>query len=116
MPSIGFVVEKVSVSRYISFEITNNSMFNNELSSLPNKTIVLGKSTSLKEFGKSFNKLDYWIIVLENSVMCKQIIDYEQKENIITCHNLNASPEFPDFTLNLEAIKLLFRVVKKQVN
>ncbi|WP_299430860.1 helix-turn-helix transcriptional regulator [uncultured Maribacter sp.] len=116
MPLIGFILENVSVSNYAAFEITNNSMFSGDYNGLPNKTIVLGKGVSLKEFGKSFSTADYWVIVLGNSIMCKQITNYNKKENTITCHSLNISPEFPDFTLNLKDVKLLFRVIKKQVN
>lgn len=115
MPSISFVVENVSVSQYISFEITNNSMWSNNHHGLPNKAIVLGKISTIKELGKSSNAFESWIIVLENVVMCKQIINYDKRNGTVTCHSLNTSPEFPDFTINLDDVKLLFRVIKKQV-
>lgn len=118
LPKITFVVEKVSVTNYICFEISNNSMKNEGVYSLPSRSIVLGKQVSLKELVKVLDKNihTYWIIILDGVVMCKQITGYNANEKIIICHSLNASPEYPDFTINLEDIKLLFGVIKRQVD
>ncbi len=118
-PKIGFVVDKVSVANYVSFEITNNSMYDGSASSLPIKTIVLGKQITLKNFIKIYGDSDeniFWVMVLESGIMCKQIIDYNKKEKTITCHSLNTSPEYPDFSIQLDDIKQLFCVIKKQID
>ncbi len=117
-PKVGFVVDKVSVSNYVSFEITNNSMYNGTINSLPIKTIVLGKQITIKNFTKIYvnNIKSFWVIVLENGVMCKQISAFNKKEKSVTCHSLNESPEYPDFDIELNKIKQLFLVIKKQID
>lgn len=114
---VGFVVEQVSVSDYLAFEISNSSMDNGLVTGIPAKAVVLGKQTSKMEVAKRTNESNInWVIVHEDSVMCKKIAAYDKKNEVITCHSLNKSPEFPDFELKVDDIKAFFRIIKKQVD
>lgn len=53
----------------------------------------------------------YWVVVFGNNVRIKQIIDQDDAGNI-TLHSLNPSPEYCDFTLNVDDISRLYNVVQ----
>lgn len=118
LAKVGFVVEQVSVARYIAFEISNDSMDNGELDGLPEGTIVLGKQVSKKDFKIKVRETDSqtWILVYKARVMCKEITDYNRKEGTITCHSLNGSPEYPDFEIAFDQVRQFFTILKRQVN
>jgi len=113
-----FVIDQVSVARYMTFEISNNSMNNGCLEGMPQKTIVLGKHVRKRELAPRVKDKHYpfWIIVYKDSIMCKEIIKYNKKKGTITCHSLNNSPEYPDFEINLDDVKQFFAIIKKQVD
>lgn len=118
LPHIGFVIDQVSVTRYMAFEIANNSMYNGTAESIPAKTIVLGKQTSKTEMVRKV-KTDphrYWMILHRNAMMCKQITKYDKTTKGLTCHSLNDSPEYSDFEIHLEDVKQFFMIIKKQVD
>jgi len=113
---ISFVIDQVSVARYLAFEISNNSMHNEYVNGIPKKSIVLGKKVSKKELVKRIeNKNTFWIIVYKETIMCKQITAYDKKKNTINCHSLNKSPEYPDFNISMEEVKEFFLILKKEV-
>ncbi len=118
LSQIGFVVETIENSEYRAFEITNNSMDNGLIEGIPYKSIVLGKKVTAKELTRELkaNLRIPWVLVGRESVMCKSISQYDEKQGTIMCHSLNNSPEYADFSISLEAINELFLVVKKQVN
>ncbi len=115
---IGFVIDQVAVAHYMAFEIANNSMNNGKVESIAHKTIVLGKKVG--KSGLTPKLIDksglFWIIVYKDGVMCKEITDYDKKSGTISCHSLNNSPEYPDFNINIEDVKQLFIIIKKQVD
>ncbi|MGB5820098.1 MAG: helix-turn-helix domain-containing protein [Saonia sp.] len=118
LPRIGFVIDQVSVTRYMAFEIANNSMYNGTAEGIPNGTIVLGKLTSKTELLRKI-KTDqhrYWMILHGNSMMCKQITKYDRTTKGLTCHSINDSPEYSDFEIHLEDVKQFFMIIKKQVD
>ncbi|WP_303883929.1 hypothetical protein [Dysgonomonas mossii] len=57
-----------------------------------------------------------WIIVTDTTILCKQIIDQNVETGEITCHSLNPSPEYTDFTINLNDVRKLFNIVQKVSN
>lgn len=116
LPFIDFIQNTLSEGFYTAFEVTNNAMNNGEFNSFPEKSIAYGKLQTKKEFIKAYANNPYWIIVYDNVIMCKEVIDYNRDKDAITCHSLNTSPEFSDFTIDLQVVKQLFMVVKKQIN
>ncbi|NAS10903.1 helix-turn-helix domain-containing protein [Poritiphilus flavus] len=115
---IGFVIEEVQNSSYAAFEITNNSMDNGKIGGIPNKAIVLGKLVPGKKFPTEWlSRPNHpWILVTLEGILCKSIIAYDKEGGKLKCHNLNPSPEYTDFELNMENLEQLFLVVRKQLN
>lgn len=114
---MGFVVDQVSVSTYIAFEVANNSMNNGLAEGIPQKAIVLGKQVHSRELKRKMGDADtQWIIVYKDSIMCKRITSYDKKKGTMVCHSLNDSPEYPDFEIHIDDVKQFFVIIKKQVD
>ena len=113
---VGFMVEKVSVARYVAFEIWNDSMDNGQVNGLPQGSIVLGKQVSKKDFKSKVKETNdqIWIMVHGNGVMCKQIKAFDRKTGTIGCQSLNGSPEYPDFEIAFDEIRQFFTILRKQ--
>ncbi len=116
LSKVSFVIDQISVTHYLAFEISNNSMNNGLSNGIPQNAIVLGKQVPINEFSKNItDSKSFWVIVHKNGIMCKEITQYEAKERTLTCHSLNSSPEYLDFEISLDDVKELFEIVKKQV-
>ncbi len=117
LPKIGFVVDQVSVGKYMAFEISNDSMDDGTVEGLPDKSIVLGKVVPSSKMAKTVGNDPkmLWIIVHSDSIMCKKITAIDKNRKIIKCHSLNNSPEYSDFELNTDEVKQLYKVIKRQV-
>lgn len=117
MKTINFIVDRVGLGSYRAFEITNDSMNNGTLESIPDGAIVLGRELN-KQHWKSklkVNQFPYWIIVHKDSIICKEITSHDVDNGIITCHSLNKSPEFSDFEIELNDVHQLYNIIKKQI-
>jgi len=116
LDQIEFIVDKIGLGQYYAFEIKGDSMDDSSKHSICDRDIVLARELK-KDLWK--NKLHndeypYWIIVLDNTIVCKQIINHDVEHCEITCHSLNVSPEYSDFTLSLNDVRQLCNIVARQ--
>lgn len=113
---IHFVIETAEMENYISFEVIGNSMEDGSIHSIPNQAIVLGKEIDIENHSKILILKDKVVVLVYNdSLLCKKIMNYDEKRGIITCHSLNTSPEYADFEVSLVEVNCLFEVIKKQM-
>ena len=110
-----FVVDKIGHGRYFAFEIKGDSMDDDTKRSLSNGDIVLARELHPEHWRNKLHTDDYpnWIIVLDNTILCKQIIDQDIENGRIVCHSLNQSPEYADFELKLDDICQLCNIVQR---
>ncbi|MFZ4705477.1 MAG: hypothetical protein ACOYMF_05660 [Bacteroidales bacterium] len=101
--------KKYSGGNYVAFEIRGDSMDDGLKHSISNSDVVLCKEL----------KKDYWtcklhipkifiIVHRTNGIICKEIIDHDINNGMITCHSFN--PENRDFILNLNDVAQLFYI------
>jgi Predicted transcriptional regulators len=111
-----FTVREIHHGRYYSFEIKGDSMDDDSKRSLSNGDIVLARDLGREHWKDGLRIKDYsaWIIVLKNTIVCKQIVEQDMEAGIITCHSLNPSPEYCDFKLHLDEIQQLLNIVKRE--
>lgn len=113
----GFVVDVLEEETYSAFEVSGDSMNDESINAIPNKSIVLGvkinKEKFIKEDYSSINKP--YILVCKNRILCKKVIGYDSEKNSIHCQNLNESPEYQDFHLSFTDVLEVFGIIKKQV-
>lgn len=112
---IDFIVDKIGHGNYMAFEIKGDSMDDDSKRSFSHGDKVLVRELDRVHWkdGIRFNHYPFWVIVLGKTILCKQIIDHDTKLNQITCHSLNPSPEYQDFTVDLNDVYRLFNVVQK---
>ncbi|PXV62686.1 phage repressor protein C with HTH and peptisase S24 domain [Dysgonomonas alginatilytica] len=116
LEEVEFIVDKVGLGRYYAFEIKGDSMDDGSKRSICDKDIVLARELS-KDYWRDRLRNDeypFWIIILGNTIVCKQIINQDLERCEITCHSLNSSPEYADFTLSMNDISQLCNIVARQ--
>lgn len=110
-----FIVDQIGHGRYYAFEIKGDSMDDDSKRSLCNGDIVLARELGQEHWHNKLRTDDFpnWIIVLDNTVLCKQIINQNINDFSITCHSLNPSPEYADFELKLSDVRQLCNIVQR---
>lgn len=110
-----FIVDQIGHRRYYAFEIKGDSMDDDSKRSLCNGDIVLARELGQEHWHNKLRTDDFpnWIIVLDNTVLCKQIVSQDIDRFSITCHSLNPSPEYADFELQLSDVRQLFNIVQR---
>lgn len=110
-----FIVDKIGHGRYFAFEIKGDSMDDDSKRSISDGDIVLARELSKEHWRNKLHTEDFpnWIIVLDNTILCKQIVDQDIDNGNITCHSLNPSPEYADFTLKLDSVSQLLNIIQK---
>jgi transcriptional regulator with XRE-family HTH domain len=118
LDTVDFVVDKIEDGRKIAFEVKGDSMDDDSKRSICGHDVVLVEELPQNNWPDKLPNDDYpfWIIVLENAIICKQITGYDSKKGEIACHSLNPSPEYADFFLPVEQAFQICNIIAKQSN
>ena len=111
-----YEMDRLSHCKYLSFEVQGNSMDTGSRHSFEAGDKVLVRELK-KELWTERLRLDdwpYWIIVTGSTILLKQMIAQDQERGILTFHSLNPSPEYANFSLRIDDIRGLYRVIKKK--
>lgn len=113
-----FIVDKIGHGRYFAFEIKGDSMDDGSIKSIPHGSTVLARELKREHWidgnGLKTKDYPYWIIVLDNTILCKQIIKQDKIQGKYICHSLNPSKEYnSDFDVNIDDIKQLLNIIQK---
>lgn len=111
-----FLLRSLDDAPHMAFEITGDAMDNGTSFSIPNGSLVLGKKVDkFKLHSDKRLMTKTFVFVCANRIICKSITDISMERETIVCHNLNPSPEFKDFEIQLKEIRDVYEVIKKQV-
>lgn len=111
--TLKFPVDQFDTARYLAFKVYGDSMVSNTFYDLPDRAYVLGKECTPREWPDlKYNDLGYAILTTQN-IYIKDIINVNQGAQTITCHSRNPSPEYTDFDLSFNEIKMIFKVVRR---
>lgn len=112
---VEFVVDQIGHGSYISFEVKGDSMDDDSRRSFVQGDIVLARELDKVHWksGLRYEKYPFWVIVLDSTILIKQIVDQNLETGDITCHSLNPSPEYQDFTVNLDNVYRIFNVIQR---
>ena len=113
--TVSIVVDSVHHGSYIAFHVDGDSMDDGTRDSFERGDIVVVRELDRDKWLPKlhYSKWPHWVIVFGNNVRLKDIIAQDEETGTITCHSLNPSPEYTDFTLNLDQISRLFNVIQK---
>lgn len=111
-----FMTDKIVHGNYIAFEVKGDSMDDGTRSSFEEGDVVLVRELDRSHWrdGLRLNDHPYWVVVFENSVLIKQIVGQDLEKGKFTFHSLNPSPQYSDFTLNMDDIRALYYVLQKK--
>lgn len=111
-----FEVPQVVHGKYLAFEVRGESMDDGTRDSFEEGDTVLVRELDRLHWidGVRFKDYPYWIVVLDSSILIKQIVSQDLKQGTITFHSLNPSPEYSDFTLYMDDIRALYYVLQKK--
>lgn len=107
-------VNEVHHGSYIAFRIEGDSMDDGTWNGFRRGDTVVVRELSRDKWLPKLHIKDwpFWVVVFGNNVRIKQIISQDETTGAITLHSLNPSPEYTDFTLQLDDISRLFNVVQ----
>lgn len=108
-----YKVDRMARGRYISFDVRGNSMDNGMRRCLQDGDKVLVRELE-RDNWRTLRAGDhrYWVLVFGSSVLIKEISDFDSSTGVITCHSLNPSPEYQDFTVSLDDVRSLYYVIR----
>lgn len=101
---------------FIAFEVRGDSMDDNSKDSLSDGDIVICReipSYIWKDSKLPINKWDF-VIVHEDGIIVKRIIEHDVEKHSITIHSLNDF--YPDKTIDLVGVKQIFCIVQSRSN
>lgn len=112
--TVSIVVDAVHHGNYVAFRIEGDSMDNGTRDSFEAGDIVVVRELSRDKWLPKlhYKQWPFWVVAFGNCVRIKQIIAQDEEAGTITLHSLNPSPEYTDFTLQLDEIYRLFNVVQ----
>lgn len=109
-----FAVDAVHHGRYCAFVVDNDSMDDGTRDSFQKGDTVLVRELDRQDWQPRLHieRRKFWVICFKNCIRIKQIVAQDTEAGTITCHSLNPSPEYTDFTLPLTDVYRLFTVVQ----
>lgn len=107
-------VGEIHHGSYIAFRVDGDSMDDGTWNGFRKGDTVVVRELSRDKWLPKLHIRDwpFWVVVFGNNVRIKQIIAQDEETGAITLHSLNPSPEFTDFTLQLDEVSRLFNVVQ----
>lgn len=115
LPTHEVIVSHPHQGVYMSFEIEGDSMDDGSKRSIENGSIATGRLISRVHWKNKLHlhKFQRFIIVSYEGILCKEIINHDVLNGVITCHSLNPDKkEYPDFDLALRNVMQIFNIVK----
>lgn len=111
-----FYTDKIAHGKYFAFEVKGDSMDNGTRYSFEEGDIVLVRELDRIHWrdGLRFKEHPYWVVVFGSSVLIKQMVAQDLTEGKLTFHSLNPSPEYADFTLDMDEVRALYYVLQKK--
>lgn len=115
--TVDFEVDVIGRGNYMAFMVRGDSMDDGTKKGISQGEIVLVRELERPHWkdGLRYHKFPFWVISFDNSILIKQIVDQDLETGNIKCHSLNPSPEYRDFTVNLDDVNRIFNVLKVKI-
>lgn len=115
MNQYAMIVDKVHLGRYVAFRVEGDSMDDGTVKSIPKGCKIATRELNREHWCNKLHikEYPYWVIYTSRNSkpLVKEIISHDVDKGEIICHSLNDSPQYSDFTLNMNEINALFYVV-----
>ena len=114
LPTIPFTVDHEARGNYVAFEVKGDSMNNGTEESYIEGDKLFCREIPQYLWADSKLHIRKWdfVIVHEDGILVKRIIDHDVQNHTITVHSLNDF--YPDRVINLAEVRQIFNVVEMQ--
>ncbi len=115
LPVIDFTPDREMTGNWLAFEVKGDSMDDGSKESYVDGEIVICREVESDYWRDSrlfINKRDF-VIVHEDGILIKRIIEHDVEKHLITIHSLN--PMYKDRVINLAEVRQIFSVVESRV-
>lgn len=115
LPKFPIIVERNHQGTYRAFKVKGDSMDNDTRKAICAGDIVVARKIE-KHHWKSKLHIKQWknfVIVHEDGIVIKEIIEHDVEAGTITCMSLNPDKEFyPNFKLHLSTVFELYNIIQ----
>lgn len=114
LPTIPFLIDKEARGNYVAFEVKGDSMDDGTDEAYKEGDRLLCKEIPLQYWVQSKLHIRKWdfVIVHEEGILIKRIIDHDVQNHTLTIHSLNSF--YSDREIDLIEVKQIFKVVESQ--
>lgn len=114
LPTIPFIIDKEADGNYIAFEVKGDSMDDGTDEAYKEGDRLLCREIFPLYWIESRLHIRKWdfVIVHEEGILVKRIIDHDVENHTITIHSLNTF--YPDRVIDLVEVRQIFKVVELQ--
>lgn len=114
LPTIPFIVDHEAKGNYVAFEVRGDSMNDGTEDSYLEGDRLLCREIYPQYWVESKLHIKKWdfVIVHEEGIIVKRIIDHNVENHTITIHSLNDM--YPDRVIDLAEVKQIFNVIELQ--
>lgn len=114
LEEVTFTVDHLGRGKYMSFEVEGDSMNGGGMNDTPEGAELLVRELGNHHWKDGFRESKYgWVIIHTDTVLFKDIKDFNIETGDITCSSRSGLPQHSDFTINLDQVKQIFKVIKR---
>lgn len=116
LPIVDFTPDREMTGNWLAFEVRGDSMDDGSYESYRSGNIVICREVKphlWKDSKLHIHRRDF-VIVCEEGILIKRIIDHDVENHTIVIHSLN--PDYQDRTINLAEVRQLFSIVESRRN
>ena len=111
LPTVAFPVDHTPLGKYLVFEVKGDSMDDGSYDSYLSGDLLLCREVRMDLWRDSKLHFDKWdfVIVHEEGILVKRIINHDVENHTITIHSLN--DQYPDRVIDLCEVRQILNVV-----
>jgi DNA-binding XRE family transcriptional regulator len=114
LEEVSFTVDHIGKGKYMCFEVEGDSMNGGNLNDSPDGAELLCRELGKQHWKDGFRDSLYgWVIVHKQTVLFKDIISMNFETGDIICHSRSGLPNHSDFTINLNDVHQILKVIKR---
>lgn len=114
LEDVSFTVDHIGRGKYLCFEVEGESMNGGNIDDSPSGAELLCRELGRQHWKDGFRESKYgWVIVHEKTVLFKDISSLNSETGDIVCSSRSGLPNHPDFTINLNDVRQIFKVIKR---
>lgn len=114
LEEVSFTVDHIGRGKYLCFEVEGDSMNGGNIDDSPDGAELLCRDLGRQHWKDGFRESKYgWVIVHKKTVMFKDIKSFNNETGDILCCSRSGLPNHPDFSINLNDVNQILKVIKR---